>query len=424
MNKLYPVGVLLAIAMSAHAQAPSARITLEEAWRIAEERSVAVVAARASMTTAEGRSADTRGLFWNNPELSAEAIQRRIQNSPIGATTAREWSAGVSQIIEIAGQPGYRRQAALDELTAARHQLDEARLRLRAEVERRFVQVLALQLRVANEREFLDLVERNAAFAAKRVDAGEGSKLEGNVARVEAGRARSQLAVLEDQLTQARNEMGAVVQLPPGGFPEVAGDLETTEVPVMLAELLDRSAQRPRLAEAAARESAARNRLDLERAARYPDVTLGFRVAREGVAEFRENVSAVNISLPLPLFKRNAGNIAQASAELSRAEAERRAGERDLQALVRSLWQRREILRARVQALKADVLPALADNQRLSQRALQEGEIAQAELVIINRQLVEGRRDLLDALAELRLVHVAIEEATGFVLDARSRSPG
>jgi cobalt-zinc-cadmium efflux system outer membrane protein len=399
-------------ASSNHSIAPGP-MSLEQAWQLAEQNNLALKAARVELLAAEGRSEDARALLWNNPELFGEGTHRTIPQPELTSPTVREWKAGISQPFEIAGQQGYRRAAAREEVAAARYRVDETVRQVRADVERRFVQVLSLQSRIANERSALQLIESTATFAGKRVEAGEDNRLDANFAQVEAGRARSQLAALEDQLLQARAELGEIIQWPYGALPEAFGELEARTAPGSLEAFLIRAGERAHLRALQARENAASNRLDLERAARFPDVTLGLAVAREGPNEFRENVTTLTVSVPLPLFKRNAGNIAQARADLAKSQAERQAGERDIPAAVRTLWLRNQGLEARVAAIRESVLGKLQENQRLSQRALAEGEISLAQMVLVNRQLLEARRDLIDALTELRLTRVSLDLAAG-----------
>ena len=251
--------------------------------------------------------------------------------------------------------------------------------------------------------------------------AGEDSRLDGNVALIEAGRARNQLAALTDQLLQARVELAELLQWPPASLPEVVGDLEGKASVPALDRLLDSAAERSQLKAIQAKEAAARSKLDLELAARYPDITVGVGVGREGPQDFRENITLLSLSVPLPLFKRNGGNVAQAQADLVRAQAERQALERSQGANVRALWHRYQSLRGRVQNLRQAVLPALEENQRLSQQSLSEGEIGVSQQVLVNRQLLDGRRDLLDAITELRLTRIALDQIAGSAADTAER---
>jgi len=167
------------------------------------------------------------------------------------------------------------------------------------------------------------------------------------------------------------------------------------------------------LAALQSREQAARSRLELERASAYPDVTLGVTAGRVGPPEFRENVVGLAISVPLPLFRRNQAGVGKAMTELTQVQIERQAAERDVVAGVIALLARVEQLRERTVRLRASVLPQLEENLRLSQSAFREGEIGLTELLLINRQVLDGRRDALEAETELRLAQIALERAAG-----------
>jgi cobalt-zinc-cadmium efflux system outer membrane protein len=129
----------------------------------------------------------------------------------------------------------------------------------------------------------------------------------------------------------------------------------------------------------------------------------------------RENVVGLAVSVPLPLFRRNQAGIGKAMTELTQVQVERQAAERDVQAGVVAQLARVEQLRERTARLRTSVLPPLEENLRLSQSAFREGEIGLTELLLINRQVLDGRRDALEAETELRLAQIALERAAGLL---------
>ena len=391
--------------------ADAAPLTLEDAYRIAESANPALRSARASLSAAEGQLAESRAPLWNNPGLSLESSRSRVPAAP--GESFSTWRAGVSQTFEIAGQQGYRREAAQADIAGLEATIAHIRAALRAEVEHSFVQVLALQERATIEQDTVALVEQAAETVRKRREAGQVSRLDSNLARVEADRARNQLVQLDEQLTVARAQLAALLQLPPTELPVVAGELER-RAPYGLDELLEASSRRPQLVALARREDAARSRLAFERSARYPDVTVGIFTGRDGPSDLRENVVGLGVSLPLPLFRRNQAAIGRATTELTQVEIERRAVQRDVAAEVRAQWLRVGQLESRAQRLRDSVLATLEENRRLSQTALREGEIGIAELLLVNRQVAETRRELLEAQAELRRARIALERAAGW----------
>lgn len=414
-------GTWFALALLPVSSQAAAALTLEEAWRLAEAANPALRNVQARLSAAEGELTDARSLLWNNPELSADRLRRSVPQPGLATEKQREWSAGLAQTFEIAGQQGYRREAAHQELVGLQATLQETRRQVRAEIEQRFVRVLALQLRIATEEEALKLVDNAAAAVRKRVAAGEDSRLDGNVALVEAERGRNQLAALQEQLTEARAELASALQLAPDHLPEVAGELMPAIPRYTLEELLAAARQRPQLRALELREAAAASRLGLERATVYPDVTVGINVGREGPGDTREKLVGVTLSLPLPLFRRNAAGIGRATTELTQAQIERQATVRDVPAQVRALWRNVESLRTRVKRLEDNVLTSLNQNQRLSATSYRAGEIGLLQLIVVNRQVLDGRRDLIEARSDLRLTTIALEAAAGWPPSGEAR---
>lgn len=392
-----------------------ATLTLEQAWEQAEQANPDLRSAQANLAAAQGELTDARALLWNNPQLATEGRKRTLPQTTDPARSNREWTVGLAQTFETAGQQGKRRSAAEQALAATQEIIVETRRQVRAEVEQQFVRVLGLQQRIQMEERTLKLIEDAATAVRKRVVAGEDSRLDGNLAKVEAERAQNQVALLREQLIQARAALAALLQLPTDSLPEASGSLDPSLASYTLEELLAGAANRPLLRAYDHQEKAARSRLDLERAAIYPDVTLGLFASREGPANPQDRITGLSASLPLPLFRRNRTGIGRATTELTRVQVQQQVVHRDARAQVLSLWERRENLQARVKRLSESVLPSLEENQYLSSVSFRAGEIGLLQLLLVNRQVLDGQRDLLDARIELRLVKVALEAAAGWL---------
>jgi cobalt-zinc-cadmium efflux system outer membrane protein len=175
--------------------------------------------------------------------------------------------------------------------------------------------------------------------------------------------------------------------------------------------LLSVAGQRPELRALLEREAAAQNRLKVERSAAYPDITVGLSTLREGPPELRERATVLSVTVPLPFFNRNQAGIGRALAERDRAQIEREAALRNGEALVRELWQRLQLLQTRVGRLSNSVLPRLDENLSLSSKAYQAGELGILQLLLVNRQVLDARRDYLEALGDFTQVRISMELA-------------
>jgi cobalt-zinc-cadmium efflux system outer membrane protein len=409
--------VLAAAASLASAQRAegTAALTLAEAMRLAETAHPAVRAREAQLTAAEGSRREAESLLFGNPELNADRTRRRPE-APEGAR-ADEWSVGIAQPFEIGGQQARRREAASAALQALRAEIDEAKRQARADAGLRYFAVLAAQRRVQIEQRSLELFESTAQAVEKRRAAGEDTRLDANVALIEAERARNALASAREQLLDARSELGTVLQLPPSAMPEIAGEMvhPVGDRPLYELEPLLTSAQnRPRQRALVARQDAARARVGVEQASRYPDVTVGVSVGREGPGTARERVTTLSVSVPLPLFKRNDAAIGQALSEADQAEIERAVAIRDTQAQVRRLWSRLDSQRERAQRLQRAMLVVARQSQELAAKSRQAGQIGLLDQLLVNRQTLDAERELNEALAEYHATRIELEYAAGW----------
>ena len=408
------IGMPFLLAFLYPLSALSAPLTLEQAWEQADQANPALRSVQANLAAAQGELTDARALLWNNPQLATDLRKHIIPQTNNPAQVNHEWTVGLSQTFEIGGQQGQRRSAAEQSFAATQEVIADTRRQLRAEVEQRFVQVLSLQLRIQMEEQTRKLIEGAATAVRKRVAAGEDSRLDGNLAKVEAERAQNQVSLLREQLVRSRADLATLLQLPSDNLPVADGSLDTPRAAYTLEELLAGATNRPLLRAFDYREKAARSRLGLERAAVYPDVTLGLSTGRAGTADARENITGLSVSLPLPLFRRNDTGIGRATTELTQVQVQQQAAQRDARAQVLALWERLQGLKSRVKRLSESVLPSLEENRHLSAEAFRAGEIGLLQLLLVNRQVLDGQRDLLDARTELRLTQVVIEAAAGW----------
>lgn len=400
--------------------AAGAALTLDEAWRLAEQANPALRRKLAQQAAVEGAVQDAGALLFNNPQITWEATRRDVPQAGLPDERRKEWSAGISQTLEIAGQRGHRVAAADAMRSAQAAELEGMRRDVRAVVAQQFYRVLALQQRVAIETQALSLFEQTAAAVTKRRAAGEDTKLDANVAAVEAERARSQRDAALEQLIDARSELAVSLQYAPAQSVEVTGELtHDLDRPIPPLDRLQSSLlAQPRLRALAAQADGARARLDLERASRVPDLTVGLSVGREGATDARERLTTLSLSVPLPLFRRNAAGVGQAGTELTQAQIDHETGLRDAEAGVRTLRAKLQSLQLRIQRLQGVVAPTLADNVLLSQKSQRAGQIGLLEYIVVSRQALDAQRDLIDALLDFQNTRLTLAQTAGLPLRA------
>ena len=397
-------------------------LTLAESIRLAQIASPTLRAKEAQLAAAEGLRREAASPFANNPELSLERTRRRGTGGG-SSDSANESQIGLALPFETGGQQVRRRQAASATLDAVRAEIEDARKQARAEATLRFHAVLLAQRRVELEQRALALFETSAQAVERRRGAGEDTRLDANVALIEAERARNALGVAREQLLDAQGELATVLQLQPAQLPQLAPEDGMLGQPqsYSLDDLLMSVQALPRTQALAAREAAARARLAVEQARRSPDVTVGVSLGREGPSGARERVTTLSLAVPLPLFNRNSAAIGQALTDANQAEIERMVAIRDSEAQVRRLWARLSSQQARVLRIRQSMVPAASSNQQLAVRSRQAGQIGLLDQLVVSRQALDAERELNDALSDFDSTRIELERAAGWPVEGLPR---
>lgn len=340
-----------------------------------------------------------------NPTLEVEAADRR---GPRESTVDR--GGGVSQELELAGQRSKRRAAAGAGLSAARASFGQARRALLVEAALAFVRAVHDRERLETERTEAQLARSFADLVERRLEVGTATALDLALAQAGLARAEQSAALAEGSYQAAQAWLAQAVGLTEAARVEPVGDLPQLPPAPSLREILRRAlADRGDLEAARARVEAAEARVRLARAERIPNLTLALRAEREE----GDDIAGLGVSLPLPLFDRNQGGIAEAESELAATRA-------DL--AIRKLTVRREIAAAHsrlttsLEALRLARrlgMTPLEEGLELLERSFEAGKVGAVELLVYRRELVAGRRQVIEAEAEAWGSAMELAQAAG-----------
>jgi cobalt-zinc-cadmium efflux system outer membrane protein len=403
---------LVALAAPLAAQTPDpplasgGSITLEQALALAFERSPLIQESAARVALAEGVLVGAR-TYPFNPVLEAERASRDDGHE---RTSDRE--IALSQEIEIAGQRGKRVASASAAAEAARAAFDRSRQELATRVEWTFATVLRareLATLAAFERE---VAAELAAFEQRRLDAGAGTLIDLNVTRAAEGRAERRVALARADEAAARATLAEVVALPVAELPVVAGALpDAWPAPPALAELerlaLDR---RSDLLALRSEVEAATARIRLERSLATPNLVIGVAKGREAD---REDLDTLRAGFTIPLFQRNQGGIATARADEGVLSAQLASAELAVRREVAAAWSRAEATSRALAVFRQTVAGTLEENLDLVQRGLAAGKLRGSEVLVFRRELIDSRRELIEAAADAWLAQIELGLATG-----------
>lgn len=381
-------------------------ITLEQALTLAFERSPMVRESAARVALAEGVLLGAR-TYPFNPVLEAERASRDD-----GQERTSDREIALSQEIEIAGQRGKRVASASAAADAARAAFDRSRQELATRVASAFATVLRareLATLAAFERE---VAAELAAFEQRRLDAGAGTLIDLNVTRAAEGRAERRVALARADEAAARAALAEVLALPVAELPFVAGTLpDAWPAPPALAELerlaLDR---RSDLLALRSEVEAATARIRLERSLATPNLVIGVAKGREAD---REDLDTLRAGFTIPLFQRNQGGIATARADEGVLSARLASAELAVRREVAAAWSRAEATSRALAVFRQTVAGTLEESLDLVQRGLAAGKLRGSEVLVFRRELIDSRRELIEAAADAWLAQIELGLATG-----------
>ncbi len=366
-------------------------LTLPAALAEAEARSPLIQAARARVASAEARVRQAG--FRINPELSVE-IENFAGTGEYSGARGLETTVAINQRLDLGGRRRSRVSVARAELAAEELRLAIARADLAQQVREQFA-------RAITARDKLRIAEENASrssdlsrIAGQLVDAGREPPLRAIRARSAAAQARAELeGARADEAASRRslaalfgvtepplNVAGSLVDLAPRAIdPERSLDVRLAELELAVAE-------------AEVGQQVAQRSLD-------PAVGVGVRQFRGS-----GDVALVGgVSLPIPVFDRNRGNIEAARANVTAFEARRASALATVTVRAQNAIAAVEAAEARVGALEGAAVPEAFEAVRLAQESYREGRATLLELLDAQNAYRSAELALIDARLALAL---------------------
>lgn len=382
-------------------------LTLKEAIARALKNNLTLKAARADLSSARAGLIGARIATPFNPELSGTLGGRFAAKGK-----AFEVDVALSQKFEIGGQRGKR--IALARARVATRKAAENHLRdwLKAKVKVAFTDALLARRLMGFARQTLKLANQLHQTAIERRKAGAATDLEVNLAGIEWAQARRALAMSKRKVFGSLIKLRNLLGFSPSRTLEIKGRLS------LPARFTTRLAPLLRLALSRRRDLKAldQQRLVLEaekrlaRAEAWPNLTFSLKYAHE---EGESHIAGVGFSIPLPLFNRNQGRIAQARARARRAMVALEQGRMTVQQEVAKAFHGYRMAHEVTMIYSKDILTQTESNLKLLRASLEAGKIGLMQVLLLQRDLWRTRREYVESLSKLHQSLARLELAVG-----------
>ncbi len=387
-------------------------LSLDEAMTVAMRRNPTLLAARERHGVAAALRTQA-GVYPFNPEV----LVGSRTDAPYRDRGDSKFDAELAQTIETGGQRGHRLAVAEAEGRRIGWEVLDVERTTREEVIATFFRVLVLEKKVGLADQALELARTLEEISEKRVRAGDLPALEANVSRIEVQKARKAQIEARTALKRERFALCRLLGEPPREDIKLVGDIAAA-APGPAGDLAVRALEsRPDLQAARAAVESADRWLGLARSQRAPDVTLSAQYEMErSVDDQGADVGQFfggGITVPLPLWNRQQGEIALAGAGGAVARAQVAALERGMVIEVASADERFRLARAIVDTYEKELLPLVKTNLDLNEAAFRAGQVSTLLRLKAQQDYIDTNSAYLDVLAELHEARAALESAIG-----------
>jgi cobalt-zinc-cadmium efflux system outer membrane protein len=383
-------------------------LNLATALAIALEKSPVLSSFSWDIRAAEARIIQAK--LVPNPEISLEG-EDFTRADVRSATESMQNTLELSQLIELGGKRNSRVREAQFDREASEWDYQVKRLEVLKLTSLAFIDVLSAQRNVQLAEENVELTEAAVPVTQKRVEAGKASDVELLRTNTAVATARIRLTEVRRDLETARVNLAAQWGAKKATFPSVTGNLDQLRPIPSLESLKAKLQKNPDLRRWTTEHQKREATLNLARAEANPDLTLRAGPRLLG-ASHADLTLVAGFSIPLPLWNRNQGKIAEAEANISKAADERAAAEARAYAELNEGYQTLARATEEVQILRETVLPGAKNAVDQITDGYAAGRFSQLDVLDAQRTYNESQAEYVKALADFQKAQAQIDALT------------
>lgn len=320
MNRAFLFLLFLLLAGKMCAQQVAGTLTLKEAEQRFLERNLSLIAERYNIDMAQAQVLQAK--LFENPVISLEQnVYNRLNGKYFDFGKEGEAVVEIEQVIHLAGQRN--KQVRLEKINKeiAEYQFEEVMRTLRQELNEKFVEVYFLSKSIA-------IYEKEINSLQVLLGGMKIQQEKGNISLMEISRLESMLFSLrkeknerENDLLTTRGELNLLLNLPEDTQVQLSLDEEVLQQldlsQLSFADLKAIINERPDQKIARSTVNASRANLKLQKSMAFPEFSVKGNYDRVG--NFINDYFAIGVSLSVPIFNRNQGNIKAARFSIQQA---------------------------------------------------------------------------------------------------------
>jgi cobalt-zinc-cadmium efflux system outer membrane protein len=389
------------------AERPTRAITLRQALQGALAVNPRLTAAERDIGVAGGLRIQAGVL--PNPDLSLE-VDNALGSGPYKGLRSADTNLQLSQLIELGGKREARSAAGEAGIGAAVWQRRATRLEVLSETAIAFITIISLQRRIEIFDEQIASFDQLIPLLQRRVQEGASSPAETLRAQVAADLFRVERVRTQTQLALARRDLAILMGDSTPRFGNAVGRLTNTGRPPSFQSIVQAIEATPQLMRWTAVTAQRNAELLIARLKPIPDprIFAGWRHYQDT----NDNAVRLGVSIPIPVFDQNTGNIIAAQETLAKTGAERAINKLVLTSIVARAYDTLTGALAEIKLLRSSIIPNARSASETIFSGYSQGRFTLLELLDVRGALLQA---LLREQEALQNFHVAIATIEGLV---------
>ncbi len=345
-----------------------------------------------------------------NPEAEFEA-EDFFGGKELNGIKGSQYTLSGSQLFELGGKRSSRIKAAEKLIYSAQGDYELIKLDVIAQVKSAFFEIYQIHHQIALQEKFIQINEEILKTISERVKVGRTSPAEESKVMVALINSRIELQRLQRNYSSVQTRLNSLLGTTGRNLVPSTDLFENLFTPPDKGDILEDLETIPSIKNLGNETNFRKAQLELEESQAVPDLTVGAGVRY--LRELKTNSFVAGLSIPLPFFNRNQGNIQSAEVRIQQMDEIIRAQKLSVISTLNTSFNNLLSAYNNTIQLRDSILPESEKAYEITRQGYLQGRFAFIDLLDAQRTLFETQTQYLLELSDYYNSLIEIENITG-----------
>lgn len=345
-----------------------------------------------------------------NPEVNFE-VEDVFGSNELSGIKGSQYTLSIGKQFELGGKRSKRVALAETEIVSSKDNYELLKLDIIASVKTTFLSLYKVQLQIEQQSKFVKLNEEINLTISERVKAGRTSPAEESKVKVTLTNSKIELARLQRYFSSIQTQLNSQMGISGKNLIPITNLFESVLAPPTKQEIMGNTEDIPSIKLLQNEVNVRQAKLELEKSIAIPNLTINGGVRY--LNELNTNSFVAGVSIPIPIFNNNQGNIKTSEERLHQMNAIKNARKLDVIAQLNTAYN--NLLSAYHNSLQLkNIIIQEADNAyQITKQGYLQGRFAFIDLLDAQRTLFETQTQYLFEISDYYDSLIEIEKITG-----------